>query len=332
MKKIVFYYKNGIINDATSFYIDVIENAAKKINVEFVKTMNLMDIKKDDIVLTICCKHYIKVLLTHPFNKTIFWSQGIEPEESRLHCNIIKYWIKSIMEYVAIKYSTLLFMVSDAMYEHYRKKYGIERKHYIIMPCFNAEKLLEVELKKYNQPTFVFAGGTSRWHCAEQIVDTYKRIEETLPNASIKILSNAKDWESILQKYKVKNYSISYVSLEQLPKELSFYKYGFLLRESHVINKVATPTKMSSYLGSGLIPVYTDAVEDFCKKIDLGEFSLLFKTPIDTKEIADSIIRFEQQLHDYNKYKSIVNDIFKNYYCTSNYINIIIEELEDILK
>lgn len=333
MKRIVFYYEEGIINDATSFYVDIIEKSAKKQNIKFTRTMSLKTISSGDIILTIYSKNFIESFITHPFNKTIFWAQGVEPEESRLHCNKIVYWIKSLMEYISIRLSSLLFMVSKSMYEHYQKKYRLKRNHYVIMPCYNADNIAEVSLSKYDRPTFVFAGGTSSWHCADAIIDTYKHIEDEFPNASITLLSNAKkQFKDILEKYNVKNYSINYVPLSELQDELSKYKYGFLLRDAHIINKVATPTKMSSYLGAGIIPVFTDAIDDFSTNINLGEYTLLYKTPIDTKEIASSIIKFEKAKHNYSQYLEIVKNVFSDYYCTAKYINIISKELKVLIK
>lgn len=331
MKRIVFYYEEGIINDATSFYVSVIEKAAEKLSMVFCKTVTLKEIRYGDTILTIYSKNFIEAFLTHPFNKTIFWAQGVEPEEARLHCNKITYWIKSLMEYVSIKFSSLLFMVSNSMYEHYKKKYKLNRKHYVIMPCYNADHISDVTLSKYANPTFVFAGGSSCWHCADEIIGTYKQIEDAFPNASITLLSNAeKQFRCLLKRYNVKNYSIKYVPLSELQYELAKYKYGFLLRNTHIINKVATPTKMSSYLGAGVIPVFTDAIDDFLNNINLGEFTLLYKTPINKEEIARSIIEFERSKHNYSEYIELVKNVFSDYYCTTKYINIISKELKRI--
>ena len=44
---------------------------------------------------------------------------------------------------------------------------------------------------------------------------------------------------------------------------MKLFKYGFLIRDNDPVNNVATPTKMSSYLASGVIPVFSDVIGDF---------------------------------------------------------------------
>ncbi|MCD7924068.1 MAG: hypothetical protein LUI85_04970 [Bacteroides sp.] len=61
----------------------------------------------------------------------------------------------------------------------------------------------------------------------------------------------------------VKNYSVDYVSQEEMQKALSDCKFGFIIREDNIVNNVATPTKLGAYLSNGVIPVLNGTVYYF---------------------------------------------------------------------
>ena len=125
------------------------------------------------------------------------------------------------------------------------------------------------------------------------------------------------------QDREINYYNIKYVSMDSLQDELHKYKYGFIIRDNHVVNKVATPTKMNSYLSNYLIPIFSDTVYDFNKYINLGKYTLKIKYPFDAQAIAREIIDFENKIHNYDEYKEIVKDVFRNHYNDDMYIGII---------
>ncbi|HCH8014075.1 TPA: hypothetical protein NJW72_003719, partial [Acinetobacter baumannii] len=119
-----------------------------------------------------------------------------------------------------------------------------------------------------------YAGSLATWQCVDKTLELYSLIERVLPNASLTLLTKEKELaETMINNYKIKNYSIKYVSLENLDTELLKYKYGFLIRENHIVNNVATPTKMNSYLANGIIPIYSSFIDDF--KVNFNEYDFI---------------------------------------------------------
>ena len=80
MKRIVLYINSKSLNDATSHYIEIVNRAVTELGFVFLITESINDIKFRDIIFTNTTNNYIKGFLLRPFCKTIFWSQGIDPE------------------------------------------------------------------------------------------------------------------------------------------------------------------------------------------------------------------------------------------------------------
>src|SRR5690606_16202867 len=111
--KVVFFYDKRSVNDATLYYIHLIETSFSNLNVEMVHCTDLIDISKNDIIFTITSKYFCIAKIRFPFNKTIFWAQGVGPEEYLLGGkNYLKYFVKNVMEFISIRFSSVLFFVS----------------------------------------------------------------------------------------------------------------------------------------------------------------------------------------------------------------------------
>ena len=133
-----------------------------------------------------------------------------------------------------------------------------------------------------------------------------------------------------LAEKQIQHFDIKYIPLEELEIELSKYKYGFLIRKTSVINYVATPTKMNSYLSVGLIPIFTDAVGDFNEKIYLKEYELKLSGDINIEKAVQKILEFENNINiNSENYYNTVENIFDNYYNDDKYIKLIVAYAAD---
>lgn len=336
MKRVALYIHPNSLNDATSHYIDIIEKAASNLGYIFYITESVTKIKFNDVILTIVPNNFLKALLMRPFSKTLFWSQGIEPEESWLReNNLFKYYAKNIIEYTALRFSGMQFLVSESMLNHYKDKYGINLSNYQIMPCYNLPQKEEVNinLAKYNNPTFVYAGSLSAWQNIHETLQVYKYIENIIPEATLTLLTEEnKKAKNLIEKYEIQNAQVRYVSLLDLNEELLKYKYGFLLRKDIKVNNVSTPTKMNSYLSSGVIPIYTDAIKDFLKHIDLNNFNIRLKSNNSIEEMANTILSFENNENDFSEFNIKIKKIFKSYFNDDKYIDQIKIKLRSYLS
>jgi hypothetical protein len=336
MKRVALYTNSSSLNDATRHYIDIINKAASDLGYFFFITESINEIKFSDVILTIYPNNFLKALLLRPFSKTLFWSQGIEPEESWLReNNYFKYYIKNIIEYIALKLSGIQFLVSKTMLNHYKDKYGISLVNYEIMPCYNLQydKDTNINISRYDNPSFVYAGSLSAWQNIDETLQVYKHIENVIPDASLTLLTEESEKAySLIKLYKIQNAKIRYVSIKDLNNELLKYKYGFLLRQDIKVNHVATPTKMNSYLASGVIPVYKDVIKDFSKNINLYNFNIRLKANDSIQEMANTIISFEKSLNDFTDLNLHIKNIFNYYFNDDKYIKKIKIRLKNYLS
>ena len=291
-------------------YLEVVKKALENsgYKCEFVKSLEAID-KKSLIVHPMgidAFKYYLK-----GYKNFILWQQGATADESymRNHSKF-RYWILNKIDTFAMKKARFILYVSDYMREHYEQLAGcsFKEKSYI-MPCFNEVYDEAVyQYKDYEKKVFTYVGSLDLWQCFDQTAILYKQIEEHIPNTLFKVLTfNVDEAKRILSEKGVRNYSVACVPKEKVKQELLETTYGFILREDNMVNRVATPTKFSSYLASGVIPIFSDCLRDFSKASE--GMTYVLKVPADYT--LESIIEFVNKginPHDIQKeYFEILN-------------------------
>ena len=326
-KQILFFLPKRAMNEATIFYVDIIKFAFKRLDYEVIESESLKDVVKYKNIFVMSAKWFFLVKLANPTAKITTWFQGVGSEEVLMNHNSKSdrvLWI--FVEYLALNFSWLNIYVSKSMRDYYLNTYKMKNEDYFIMPCFNKE--LNVESfsfpGKYTNPSFVYAGSLDKWQCIDETLSLYSKIEKEIPNANLTLLT--KDRERAIQlikKYEIRNSNVKFVALDRLDEELKSFKYGFLIRENHIVNNVSTPTKMSSYLANGIIPIYTNVIKDFNVNIDSECFvSLNYK---DNTDIWASKILISHNSTERNidSFKKEVYDLFSIYYSKENYITLL---------
>ena len=328
--KIFLPPERNSLNDATQYYIELIEKAIEKAGGSSIRCNSLSEIKNKDVVLTIELNTFMQCFFKRRGIKIIHWVQGVSPEEVMLtKPNKLFYYLRCIIEWLIMKFTTKIFFVSEAMLLHYEKKYKVKVKHKaMIIPCYNKhlQKDTFFTPNRYTKPYFVYAGSLSAWQCFDEMLTIYKKIEEKLPHSKLTILTaEIEKANTALTEKQIQHFEVKYIPLEELEVELSKYKYGFLIRKKNVINYVATPTKMNSYLSVGLIPIFTDAVGDFNEKINLKEYELKLSGNINIEKAMQKVLEFENNTNiNPENYYNIVENIFDNYYNDDKYIKLIV--------
>ena len=326
INEITFFLPKNTMNEATIYYVDIVQRAFIKAGYIVKQTKNLLDLKGQKKIFVMSAKWCFIVKLLHPYAKIVTWFQGLGAEEALMTRNSLlrkKLW--NYVEFFSMKFSWLNIYVSERMRQYYKETYHLEDKNFFIMPCFNKQLNIESfnSTYKYATPSFVYAGGLDKWQCIEETLELYSLIEKKMSNATLTLLTKDKDSaESLIKKYNIRNYKVNYVSLDELDAELMKYKYGFLIRKNHIVNNVSTPTKMNSYLANGVLPIYTDVVDDFNIKISK------LKSCIKLNH-HDSFFKWAEIIVDYDKsmvcckdeIKADINTIFLDYYFEEIYID-----------
>lgn len=195
-------------------------------------------------------------LLRLPFVKKVFDVHGVVPEELRYCGNISSALKFEKQEAWAVATCDLLVVVSARMEEHLVQKYGERiRGTFIVLPIFpEIEPGGPDHRCNTGRPTVVYAGGTQKWQRVPRMVEIISRTNQRLDHRfycpdpdAVKIL--------FAPSFDFRGVTIESKTHAEVLASYGSCQYGFLLREDHLINQVACPTKLIEYLASGVIPV-----------------------------------------------------------------------------
>ena len=332
--KILFFLPKNTMNEATIFYVDIIKKAYEKIGFRVFESDDFKDIFEFNNIFVMSAKWFFLIKLMKLNSNVVTWFQGLGGEEALMTRNSSRdkfFW--SVLEFFALKYSFFIFFVSIKMRDYYFNRFSISNVSNFIMPCFNKNlnyKALNFSHKK-NDLSFVYAGGLDKWQCIEKTLTFFREIEVLNPNAVITLLTRDVDQAlTLLNKYKIENGFAKFVKLEDLDSELVKYKYGFLIREDHIVNNVSTPTKMSSYLANGVIPIYTNVIDDFELNLKSNYF-LKLKANSDVDSWVDAFFKHDLYIKEnIHLLKDDIVKIFNSYYSRSFYIDKLSCSLSDL--
>ena len=254
----------------TDYYLEVIKSAIKK-TTEVMTVNNINQAftgNKNDFYIVSTIIDALMLYLKEK-KKILIWVQGVVPEESYMrNKNIARKIILEKIERYVLKHAKFVFFVSSEMKKYYELKYGLSfTDRCYIMPCFNTgiRKNAFYKKGKYENNIFAYVGSLSVWQKFDETVRCYKSIEDLgFPNTKLLVLTpDIENARKILIDLQIQNYEVDYVNNEILHDKLSDVKFGFIIRDDIVVNQVATPTKISSYLSCGVIPIYSTCLKDF---------------------------------------------------------------------
>lgn len=314
--------------DVTAYYMDTIYKAAQEYG-----SANRFDFtclpEKDSIVIVSTVIEALK-LLCKGYKKVGIWIQGVLPEESYLkHQSKIRKKILEYIERLCLSRAVILFMVSKEMLQHYENKYSLFLSDKtVIMPCFNTTLDPEAfdDGERYNKNIFTYVGSLAPWQCFTQTILLYSKLEQALESSELKIFTPDIEVAERICKEKIKNYSIEYVSNSELQERLRHIKYGFILREDNVVNQVATPTKFSSYLANGVIPIFSKSIRSFDEESKEMEYVLRLESFNHTEKVVDFCNKRVDKEQIQNEYIRL----FDSYYSANKYIRIIKSKFQEL--
>jgi hypothetical protein len=172
--------------------------------------------------------------------------------------------------------------------------------------------------------TFVYAGSMDEWQCIDKMLGCYNEIQKHFHNCKLSLLTSNKD-EALrligIHHIENENIEVKYIPLSDIDKELEQYKYAFLLRDDIEVNRVATPTKMNTYLANGLIPIYSDVVDSFRINLSQLKYRIIQNTEENSSSIISKIQNIEKMQIPIENIMSNVEKVFTTYYNRDIYAN-----------
>lgn len=194
---------------------------------------------------------------------------GVVPEEQKFAGKWWRSFLYELVEKRIFREAKTFIYVSEEMKNFYYTKYpDVANKKNFVKPIFSSNAFASivnedvVKLKNElgiseKDVVFVYSGGVQKYQNLNLIIeDMFSRRNE---NAFFLILTGYPDVvENVFKcypKYKEIRYVVRSVSPKELPLYYTISHYGYLLRDEHILNQVASPTKMVEYLYYGLMPI-----------------------------------------------------------------------------
>ena len=107
---------------------------------------------------------------------------------------------------------------------------------------------------------------------------------------------------------------------------LQHYKYGFIIRKDIEMNRVATPTKMNTYLANGVIPIYSNYIFAFKEGLKNTQYQIEISN---NDEVLEEIISFEKKnIEAFNVLENYKSTVFSHFYSEDFHINNLIEKIK----
>lgn len=164
---------------------------------------------------------------------------------------------------------------SDEMKRYIISNYQVEAKKVVVYRCgydaglFKLDSMARNNVRrelgiKDNELLFVYSGGLHKWQKVEDNLKVFKNYHSQNPNSKMLILTGDTDkLNELLSKEDygdIKRLIISTsVPFKSVPSYLNASDVAFLIRDNHMMNAVASPTKLAEYLACGL-PVISSEV------------------------------------------------------------------------
>ncbi len=169
--------------------------------------------------------------------------------------------------------------VSKALREYYEERFCERFRNSTIIPCATngAVKLLHEQRQTLRRSKglddkFVvcYVGSCDTYQLLEPMCRMFKSILQSIPNAFFLILSHHRAvFTHHLEKSGIApgHYSIEAVEQAEVFNLLQIGDVGLLLRDSSIINRVASPTKFAEYCICGIPVITTSWVGDYSEMV-----------------------------------------------------------------
>lgn len=203
---------------------------------------------------------------------------GTVPEEIKSTKNLFLSYFMGFIEKIAFSRIAIAVCVTRRMERFYRQKYPKSPADFVYLPIFTAEICKAanpsdvVALRRtLNLPAdvkvYLYSGGLQLWQNMDKTLEVAFDLLKLKGNwvilltgevdALIKMVMNRVG--SIPERM-----IITYAQSDELRSYYEIANFGFILREDHILNRVANPTKLIEYLYFGIYPIVWSA--------DIGDF------------------------------------------------------------
>lgn len=206
---------------------------------------------------------------------------GVVPEEEEMQGEHRRSKELGEIEKKVFEYGAVFVTVTNAMKEHYEKKYPwAKKKKWILLPIFN-DLSINKEASNKIPRRVIYAGGAQKWQNVDLIIET---VDKGPDEYSYDILT--RDVDAFASINKKDGVNITSVEHNMIHARYIKSELGFVLRDDILVNKVACPTKLVEYLAYGVVPII--------KSSNIGDFDKMGYKCFSYEDIINNTITNEK--------------------------------------
>ncbi|MGI6086274.1 MAG: glycosyltransferase [Acetivibrionales bacterium] len=205
--------------------------------------------------------------------KFIVDMHGSVPEEAAFYDNWTGAQVHGRVEEDIMAGADIFICVNHTMKEHFEEKYSYTtiKPEPIVMPIYLDDSvdqgIIESKLERsdYTCPLVVYAGGVQKWQNIPLMQEAIERVGDRCRYDIM--VSEPEEYLRLNGKRRLPSgIKIHRVTPEEVFECYRDAYFGFILRDEHILNKVACPTKLIEYIRFGIIPILkSNQIGDFAR-------------------------------------------------------------------
>ncbi len=229
--------------------------------------------------------------------KVVFDIHGVSPEETAMTGGSAARVNKTTeFEKFALEEANLRIMVSDRMNSFFRDKYTFGDLPYQVIPCcvrcdefqMKADDRTRLRNSRGFENKFVilYLGTLCVWQWPEAMFNLFSHFYKSNPDSVLYLLIPKYDHRKVvdyIKKYDLPrdSYLLEEVAHSEVGKIIGIADTGLLLRESHPVNSVSSPTKFGEYLAAGVPVILTEGIGDYSEMAEKMHVGITLKIGVD---------------------------------------------------
>ncbi len=212
--------------------------------------------------------------------------------------------------------------VSEAYKTHLIQKHHLDTTYMEVLPngadstifCFdeNQRNNTRERLRLQGKFVFVYSGAMYAWQMFPTMLHIFQTIKTFEKEAHFLILTpfKKKAMEHINEARLSKtDYTLLSADHSEVAAYLAAADMGFLIREPHLLNKVASPVKFSEYVLCGLPVMMTEGIGDYSDFMKANNFGVVIHDCNDQEEIREKFTRFKEEKIDSSARSKVSQDM-----------------------
>ena len=216
------------------------------------------------------------------------------------------------MERDAGRDSHAMICVSEAMKRYVTTEWSISPDKVRVVPCctdteageraLRGREAMRASLGLGDKFVVTYTGSTATYQKPMGSLAVFRKISHLRPNAHfLGITTQPRRLEEAAEQAGVKKDQRTIVSLPHLevPAYLAAADVGLLIRESSLVNQVASPVKFAEYLSCGVPLIVSEGIGDYSNMVKAMRLGcVLPHTREYIRQVTPLLSRFLEELHD----------------------------------